>query len=258
MKIKSSINEINTELDNLNQDLNTNPNVRNIITDWAIEYDGDKIAAAKSYHIYQNTLSDCRTESHFHVSSAYESAIKEFSMLERTTMHPYVKYQKARALGIIDQTHLLQENLKEDIDKAYVDCIWSIKTNSLYQKIKSTKTYASILWIYGSFLLNKSDAAEDKLAAIRYLEESVNCFQSLSVNDKEYYQCLTLLGNSYLDFFKITNNYAYFLKSKSIGNKLYKERFYYNNEPQVKSIATKLNTEIRKMENSINESSLST
>lgn len=258
MKIKSSINEINTELDNLNQDLNTNPNVRNIITDWAIEYDGDKIAAAKSYHIYQNTLSDCRTESHFHVSSAYESAIKEFSMLERTTMHPYVKYQKARALGIIDQTHLLQENLKEDIDKAYIDCIWSIKTNSLYQKIKSTKTYASILWIYGSFLLNKSDAAEDKLAAIRYLEESVNCFQSLSVNDKEYYQCLTLLGNSYLDFFKITNNYAYFLKSKSIGNKLYKERFYYNNEPQVKSIATKLNTEIRKMENSINESSLST
>lgn len=58
--------------------------------------------------------------------------------------------------------------------------------------------------------------------------------------------------------FKITNNYAYFLKSKSIGNKLYKERFYYNNEPQVKSIATKLNTEIRKMENSINKSSLST
>lgn len=118
--------------------------------------------------------------------------------------------------------------------------------------------HASILWIYGSFLLNKSNAAEDKLAAIRYLEESVNCFQSLSVNDKEYYQCLTLLGNSYFDFFKITNNYAYFLKSKSIGNKLYKERFYYNNEPQVKSIATKLNTEIRKMENSINKSSLST
>lgn len=93
-------------------------------------------------------------------------------------------------------------------------------------------------------MLNKSYAAEDKLAAIRYLEESVNCFQSLSVNDKEYYQCLTLLGNLYLDFFKITNNYAYFLKSKSIGNILYKERFYYNNEPQVKSIASFLSQSV--------------
>ena len=88
-----------------------------------------------------------------------------------------------------------------------------------------------------------------------YAEESS---PSAPIPHKEYYQCLTLLGNSYLDFFKNTNNYAYFLKSKSIGNKLYKERFYYNNEPQVKSIATKLNTGIRKMENSINESSLST
>lgn len=91
LKINSSIRDINTELSNLNHDLKTNQNVKSIIEDWAIEYDGDKIAAAKSYHLYQDTITECRKLSEFHIRTAYDSATVELTKLEKTTMHPYVK-----------------------------------------------------------------------------------------------------------------------------------------------------------------------
>lgn len=246
-RISSSMNSIQDNLADLSHDLETNENVRTIINDWAIEYDGDRIAAAKSYHLFQEVNTYCQRDSKYHLTTSFEDTNNELIKLERTTMHPYVKFQKARILGLYEQTKFLDFSLYKEINQAYIDCIWTIKTNALYNKIKSTKTYASILWIYGNFLSSTNHIPE----CIRYLEESRTCFENLSLKNKEYYQCLTRLGHSYLKQYKELNSLPYYTKSKSIGDILYKERYKYSAEPNIKSYATKLNKELNQIRKSL-------
>lgn len=235
MQIILSMKEINDELQQLDSDLQTNSKVQKILEDWAIEYDGDRIAAAKAYRLYQDVNVDCQKGTKFFVENAYDDAIGKLKLIEKTTMHPYVKYQKARILKLIDKTCQIKD-IKKEINKTFIDCIWTIKTNTIYTKIKSTKTYASILWIYGNFLYDEDNIKD----AIRYLEESSNNFETLGIMDKDYYQCLTLLGSAYLDNFKITKEKAYFDRSLGISDKLFKDKDKYASDLNTKGYATNL------------------
>ena len=239
-KINESMREIQSDLDNLNRDLENNSKVKEIIDDWAITYDGDRIAAAKAYHLYQSVNQDCVKGSNFFVSKAYEEVNEKISMIEKTTMHPYVKYQKARMLSLIYSTKVLEKDIRKEVEKAFIECMWVIKTNALYLKIKTTKTYASVLWIFGSFLSNVGNVQD----AIRYLEESCNCFEILGIQDREYFQCCSRLGFAYLEQFKATKENAYIEKGKKISDILYKERHRYMSDVGLKTYATQLRKEI--------------
>ena len=240
-QISESMRDVQSDLDKLNNDLRTNSRVKDIIDDWAITYDGDKIAAAKVYHLYQSVNQDCLKSNEYFVNTAYENVINEISIIERTTMHPYVKYQKARMLSLIYNTKVLEKDIKKEVKKAFIDCLWVIKTNTLYIKIKTTKNYASVLWIYGSFLAGSGEISE----AMRYLEESCTCFEILGIMDKEYFQCCSRLGLIYLEQYKGNHDKVYYEKAKKMSDILYRERHKYMWEDGIlKTYATQLRMEI--------------
>lgn len=240
-KISKSVREIEEDLKKLNYDLERNNKVKEIIDDWFVLYEGDKIAAAKAYHLYQDVNQDCQKGSRFFVESAYKEVQDKIILIEKMTMHPYVKFQKARMLSLIYSTHVLEKDIKIEIEKAFIDCIWVIKNNTLYIKIKSTKNYASVLWIFGNFLYSNGEVKE----ATRYLEEGYSCFELLGKHNKEFYQCCSTLGRTYLEQYKKTGIKSYYQKSKKISDILYEERnFYKDNDATLKAYATQLRREL--------------
>lgn len=242
-EIQKSINDNRRELKRLEDDMNNKQVVHNIFDDWCVVTDGDKIAVAKAYKIYQDVQYNCSKETKFFVQSALETAIDEIAILEKTTMHPYVKFQKARILYMISQSRVLENRFADDIIKAYRETIWVIKTNDLYCRIRTTKSFASILWMLGMQL---SESEETERESIRYLEESCIVFEKIGLEDKEYFQCLTKLGGEYLKFFQsnMGENYKYLDKAKEVSDILYEKRYYYQSERTIKYHATELRKKI--------------
>ena len=231
------------DLKKLNDDLRNNSKVKDIIDDWYVTYEGDKIASAKAYHLYQDVARDCQKESKFFVESAYEDIKNKIILIEKMTMHPYIKFQKARMLQLVYLTRRLEKDISGEIEKAFIDCIWVIKNNALYLKIMSTKNYASVLWIFGNFLYSIGKLSE----ATRYLEEGYNCFLHLGKHDKDFYQCCSRLGRAYIDQYKKTLNYRYYKKAKQISDILFDERNNYAEDNKLKKYATDLRKEIYSM-----------
>lgn len=244
-EIESSVREIRRELAKLNNDIQTNPKLKNIIKDWSVTVTGDQIAAAKIYHQYQSVDSACRKDSRYYLESTLNDALDITADIERTTLHPYVKYQKARILQVVDDANILKEKHTEEIFEAYREAIWIIKSNPLYTKIRSTRSYASVLWLFGSRLYDEDVESEE---ALRYLEESANCFNQLNDKSKQYYQCLTRLGFSLLMQYRKDpkTKLSYLRKSRDVSNKLFAERGNYSADSTTKYHATQLRNEIRK------------
>ena len=239
-KIEKSVREIEEDLKNLNDDLEKNSKVKDIINDWFVTYEGDKIATAKVYHLYQAVNQDCQKRTKFFVESAYREIKNKIVLIEKMTMHPYVKFQKARMLQLVYSTRVLEKDISIEIERAFIDCIWVIKNNALYLKIKSTKNYASVLWIFGNFLFSVGKIQE----ATRYLEEGYNCFGLLGKHDKEFYQCCSYLGRAYLEQYKKTGNKIYYQKSKNISDILFEERNNYMSDKKLKNYATQLRRDL--------------
>ena len=235
--IVGSIKRIQDELQVLQNDISENSALRRIIQDWNVLSDGDKIAAAKAYKLYGEVQRDCRTMNSFYISTALDDAVKQIGEIERNTMHPYVKYQKARILQLIDETHKLNQDFTSEIRRAYDDTLWAINANHMYSPIKATKSFASVLWIYGIFLFNLG-GDNNLTRAITVLEESQAVYKKLQDESDDYYQSMLLLGRSYLKMYESdkANNLAYLRKARSISNTLLQERDYYSNK--VKGPAT--------------------
>ena len=87
-----------------------------------------------------------------------------------------------------------------------------------YVGIQQTKTYASLLWLYGQYLFE----CKDITTAMRYLENSKSSFEELGYTDQQYYQCSTLLGTVYLDYYlqDRSNRLSYLRRARSISRML--------------------------------------
>lgn len=244
-EIVISTRKIQEELKELEDNINRNTALKDIIQDWNVISDGDKIAVAKAYKLFGDVQNDCRKGSKFHVSTALSEAIGVIATLEQNTMHPYVKFQKARILQLIDNTHILSEDFSGQIIQAYNDTIWTIKTNPIYGVIKGTKSYASILWKYG-IQLSSDESKEGYQASIRYLEESVIVFEQLNDSSDEYYQCLILLGKIYMKLYLLdrTANLQYLRKARSVSDQLLSDKDKYYG--RTKRNATNLRKELQK------------
>lgn len=245
--VTTSIRRIHEELEDLQRNIDENHSLKKIIQDWNAISGGDKIAIAKAYKLYGEVNNDCKTMSKFSIASALQESIEKINILERNTMHPYIKFQKARILQLINETKVLNTDFTSKILQAYSDTVWTIKTNPIYGVIRSTKSYASVLWFYGmQFFYSKTDLSYQNAA--RYLEESKATFEQIRNNDKEYYQCLILLGNTYLKIYNEnrSSNLQYLRKARSISSLLYEDRDYYSEHGKIKSNATILRDELRK------------
>lgn len=152
-------------------------------------------------------------------------------------MHPYVKFQKARILQCINETGVLEENLNLKISQAYNDTIWAIKANPIYNSIKGTKSFASVLWKYGIHLSNCEKCAD----AVRYLEEGKLAFEQISDKTDDYYQCICLLATNMLKIYvqNKENNLHYLRKARKLSTLLYENRNSLKRTTKMNSISLK-------------------
>ncbi len=190
--------DIQSRLSKLQKDIEENQDLAKLIADWHIFSDVDKITAATMYSLYEDVVRACRQGAKFKVQNELEYFMKQCDECEKLTAHPFIKYQKARILSIIDDYNILTEKHIEAIKKGYNDAIYYIKTIEQYSGIQQTKSYASVLWLYGQFLSDINDL----MASIRFLEEGKNSFEEQGIMDQQYYQCVTLLGAVYLKYYE--------------------------------------------------------
>lgn len=216
-EISASKSKIRDELFSLQKSVDSNSELRRIMQDWCIIANGDRIAAAKAFRIYHDAEIDCKRDSKFHAESLLEEAINAIETIEKNTMHPYFKYQKARILQLISDTGILRVDFSSQIEQAYNDTIWSIHSNHLYSSIKNTKSYASVLWKFGILLFNQDGIGKLQMA-IKNLNEARQTFIRLKDNSEDFDQCSILLGRAYLRFYETDRkqNISYLRKAKAI------------------------------------------
>ena len=218
VEIKDRQRQVSQDLKKLDDDMRKSDKLTKIMKDWLIISDIDRITAAKMYTLYGEVVKDCKKSSKFHVKASLEEFINECSSSERMTAHPYIKYQKARVFQLIDESNILSQKHHNEICKGFADCIYAIKTIDQYSGIQQTKSYASMLWIYGLYLSNNSDIQ----GSIRFLEEAKNAFEENGFRDGEYYKCVSKLGALYLDYYlqERETRVSYLRRSRSISREL--------------------------------------
>ena len=218
VEITSRQRDVRRSLEQLNEDIKNRPPLAKIMSDWQIITDIDRINAAKMYELYGEVKHECEISGRFRVTSSLEDALKRCEESERLTAHPFIKYQRARILQMIDNSRILEGNHADSIQKAFSDAIYSIKTIGQYASIAQTKSYAALLWIYGQHLADTHDYPN----SIRYLEEGKISFEEQKLSDQQYYQCCTRLGTVYLDYYleDRPNRVAYLRKARSIERML--------------------------------------
>ena len=226
-EIEASTRKIRQELKELEEQIAYNRDFGKIMSDWHIISEGDKIAAAKAFKLYGEVKNDCR-KGKFFVDSALEDAKSVFNELEKTTMHPYVKYQKARIFQMIQESGYFVGDLSAERISAFKDAIWIIKANPQFGIIQKTKSYASILWLLGCQLI-RIDEINNRLEAEKYFEDSKEVFEELKIRDNEYYQCVSHMARNCLEIYKQTKKVPYLRQSRHFCEVLCRERTHYNN-----------------------------
>lgn len=243
-KIEARKREIQWALEKLDEDTRNLPKLRSILKDWNVITDSDRINVAKMYDLYKQVNFKCNCGGEFEVQSIFDDFIVKSKECEQITAHPFIKYEKARILQIIDKSEVLSTKHEEEINKNYLSAIFTIKTVKQYSAIQGTKSYASLLWLYGQFLNKRNDL----IGAIRYLEDSKSVFESIESRDYQYYQCTTLLGWTYLKLYEKDNNLIYLRKARTVS--CYLQDHYSDPEfAKAYRFATKLKYELQKYEN---------
>ena len=184
---------------------------------------------------------ECRQGGRFRVQSVFEDFIKETLESERLTAHPFVKFQKARILRLIDDSNILQDKHQKEIRDSYLDAIYAIKTVDQYAVIQNTKSYAALLWIYGQFLADQNELQD----AIRILEDGKESFENQSIKDEQYYLCITVLGRQYLKYYQENpaDRVGYLRRAREISRQL--QNNYYD-LGSARRYAAVLRTELQK------------
>lgn len=209
---------VQNSLRKLEEDMRSRPYLSNIMRDWLIITDIDRITAAKMYQMYGDVRQTCDRAGRFLVEGIVEDLIVAAKEAEGVTAHPYIKYQKARILQVVDNSNILQEKHVSEINKAFSDAIFAIKTIEQYSPIQQTKSYASLLWLFGQYLADH----KNYVTAMRYLEEGKTSFEEQKIVQQEYYQCVAKLGTLYLDYYVEDqgNRLEYLRKARSIEKNL--------------------------------------
>jgi hypothetical protein len=210
--------QVKDALEQLKADMEGRTSLGSIMKDWQIITDVDRITAAKMYKLYGTIRRACDQAGRFMATSAFEDFIKECNEAEGITAHPFVKYQKARILQEVDSSNIFAQKHHDEIKRSFSDAIYAIKTIEQYSCIQQTKSYASLLWLFGQYLSDINELQN----AIRYLEESKVSFENQKNDDQQYYQCVTKLGWLYLNYYleNRESRITYLRKARTISRML--------------------------------------
>lgn len=243
-RIESSLRDIKRELNLLEEHINQDNRLKRIMHDWTILTEGDKIAAAKAFKLYEQVKSECAKSSAFFIQGALTDSIQQLEKIEKSTIHPYIKYQKARILQVIQNTGIKfdEYDIRKEIMNSYSDSIWIIKTNPIYTSVQHTKSFPSVLWLFGQYLFENGDLQ----TSIKYLEDSKQSFESLDIFDREYYKCLCKLGYAYMKKYEENKkeNISYLRRSRTCSNILLNNRMKLDRK--TKSYSINLRSELQK------------
>lgn len=94
----------------------------NIMRDWQIITDIDRISAANMYHIYGNVRRECNNSGKWKVECELDEFVNKCYEVESVTAHPFVKYQKARILSMVDRSNVLPIKHSDEIRHACSAC----------------------------------------------------------------------------------------------------------------------------------------
>ena len=210
--------QVNDSLKTLQEDIKARPSLGKILKDWLIISDLDQITAAEMNKLYGEVKKACYNAGKFKVEAALEDFVKKCEESEKLTAHPFIKYQKARVLMVVDQSNVLHQKHIEEIKRGFSDAVYSIKTIEQYSGIQQTKSYASLLWLYGQYLCDVKDYS----TSMRFLEEGKSSFEEQGINDQEYYKCTALLGIVCVEYYKLDriNRISYLRKARTLSRML--------------------------------------
>lgn len=217
-EIRQSIREINRETEEFERQIEQSSSLKKIVNDWIVKSRGDRIVAAKANALYAELNIECHRGNKYFTQIALDEALKKISVMERTTMHPYVKYEKARILQVVRQSVLLDKKYDAEILEAFRDAIFIIKTNPEYAAIKMTNSFAIVTMQFGI----ENSRSHNYSESIRNFEDAESLFSILQVRDKNYFQCLSWLGTIYYEYYKadVIVNHIYLHKSVEMCKRL--------------------------------------
>ncbi|MBK7056913.1 MAG: hypothetical protein IPH52_18045 [Leptospiraceae bacterium] len=187
-----------------------NPTLLSIFDDWAPTTDTDSLCIAEAFSMYDGQVAELRklkgNKNQF--KEALDRLSNDFTKIEAMTNHPYIKYQKARLFREVTENLENESDYNQLIAESYSHCVHSV--NFFYQNIKITKSFASVLWIYGKFV---KKGLNDLNKSIQLFEESRNIFLKLNSSkdksipfDDVYYKLLSELGDTYLTIYEKEKN----------------------------------------------------
>jgi len=211
-KIENYKNDLNRKLSKLKNQMNENPKINTIITDWKPNNYIDRIVIAEVFQMYDKF----HDAIHKKDKNKLINLFNEYEKHEYTTKHPYVRFQKARILNLVISKRYYGNASRDDrileIKRCYEDTLESINTS--YSYIKNTVSHTAVLMLFG-FFLNRD--LKDELKAIRYLEMA----KKLETNkgDKKFYLIRNELSSLYLKIYHETQTEYY----KTAYNKTYNE-----------------------------------
>lgn len=184
--------ELRSNMNSLEENVNKYRELKDIMLDWKPTNYVDKIAITEAYALYNYAKSKENPD-----IQDIQDIDGKVNSIEVRTPHPYIRFQKAR---IFKQ---MSKRLNDSGDKK--KCLEIARESSeraimiikhSYPNIKSTKSYAAVLWIH-TFSLNK-DKDGDIGEKIKYVEESrQTCERYGHVNDTLYPKILDTLSFYY-------------------------------------------------------------
>lgn len=213
--IKQHKEEVKQNISFLEEKMDKSPDLRSIMADWKPTNYVDKIAITEVYALFDYA----KEKVHEDVTMKdLEEISEKINFIEIRTPHPYIRFQKARIFKMIMDTFPANSHEKlfcMNIVGEYLErTIMTIKYN--YPNIKSTKSYAAVLWIHALSL--NQDRGGEIGDTIKYLEEAkLICERYKHINEM-YYQILVKLSVYNEMQFDKTNEGVYLEKCLEVLN----------------------------------------
>lgn len=217
-RIRDYQKDLNSKLEKLKKVKERQPLLNEIMEDWKPKNSIDTIAIAETFSLFGASKAACETEN----IDTITNIRKEFQRIEKMTSHPYIKFQKARCHELYLKVFEGEKNknkIKEIISNSFEEAIES--TDFYYPYIKNTKSYGSINWIYGLFL---SNTAKDNEKALRYIEDAIQIFRRLNIQDKVYFTAINNLSWIYSNLYESKGDKRYLSELKALFFEVIKNR----------------------------------
>ena len=157
-----------------------------MLDEWSGESEEEGLAICHAFSLYETKRRVTKGNAVYEL----EMLSREFERIEHQySAHPYVYYQQARILKELRQEKVIGDDYNDQIKSNYEKCLMMIDTPS-FIRIKSTKTYPSVLWIFSMFLL----ATDHLNEASRYAHDAVQNFQQLGITSGDVNDALAIYG----------------------------------------------------------------